>query len=228
MKVLVVAAHPDDEVLGCGGTVAHHCHCGDEVHVLIVAEGLTSRMPVRDAEAVGTELRGLMASTVAANAALGVPASNVAMLGLPDNRLDELPRLDVIKAIEDKVQSFLPHTVYTHHGGDLNVDHRRVYEAVVTACRPLPGSSVKRLLCFETVSSTEWAPYASGHFVPNCFKDIGPTWRHKEAALVAYDSEMRPWPHPRSIRALQALSQWRGSTVGLEAAEAFTIVREIG
>lgn len=227
MKVLVIAAHPDDEVLGCGGTVAHHCKIGDEVNVLIVAEGLTSRMPVRDVDAAGSDLRELMDRTLAANAALGVLPTNVHMLGLPDNRLDELARLDVIKAIEEKVQSFRPHTVYTHHGGDLNVDHRRVYEAVVTACRPLPGSSVKRILCFETVSSTEWAPYAGGQFTPNFFKDIELTWPHKESALNAYESEMRLWPHSRSIPAVQSLAMWRGCTVGLKSAEAFTIVREI-
>jgi LmbE family N-acetylglucosaminyl deacetylase len=226
MSVLVVAAHPDDEVLGCGGTIARHADSGDHVQVLIVAEGSTSRQQKRDRSQVRDELSVLAKAAQAAGSILG--AANVQLLDLPDNRLDSLDRLDLIKRIEEHVNHHKPGCVYVHHVGDVNVDHRRLHEAVVTACRPTPSHPVKRLLSFEVASSTEWQPPGSAPaFQPNWFVDISSQWSRKRLALEAYANEMRPWPHARSVKALEHLARWRGAQVGVEAAEAFCLLRQL-
>ena len=226
MKVLVVAAHPDDEVLGCGGTIARHADAGDAVQVLIVAEGATSRQQQRDRESSAEELSALAHAARQAGSILG--AADVELLDLPDNRLDSLDRLDLIKLIEERIDRHQPQVVYVHHAGDVNIDHRRLHEAVVTACRPTPGQPVRRLLSFEVASSTEWQPPGSSPaFQPNWFIDITTQWQRKRQALETYASEMRPWPHARSIAALEHLARWRGAQVGVEAAEAFCLLRQL-
>ena len=225
-QVIVVAAHPDDEVLGCGGTIARHADSGDQVHVLIVAEGSTSRQQKRDRSQVGDELSALAKAAQAAGSILG--AASVELLDLPDNRLDSLDRLDLIKRIEECVERHQPECVYVHHAGDVNVDHRRLHEAVVTACRPTPGHVVKSLLSFEVASSTEWQPPGSAPaFQPNWFVDISAQWERKKEALSTYLSEMRDWPHARSLKAVEHLARWRGAQVGVEAAEAFCLLRQL-
>lgn len=225
-RVLIVAAHPDDEVLGCGGTIARHSDSGDHVQVLIVAEGATSRQEKRCRLDAGHELSALAHAAQTAGSILG--AAGVELLAFPDNRLDSLDRLDLIKQLEDRIDYHQPQTVYVHHAGDVNVDHRRLHEAVVTACRPLPGQTVRRLLSFEVASSSEWQPPSSAPvFQPNWFVDISDQWSRKRDALVAYATEMRPWPHARSLEALEHLARWRGAQVGFEAAEAFCLLREL-
>lgn len=224
--VLVLAAHPDDEILGIGGTIARHAASGDRVHVAIAAEGATSRDAVRDVEARSEELAQLQSATRKALEVLG--GASARFLGFPDNRCDQVDRLDLIKAVEAVVAELQPGTIYVHHAGDVNVDHRRVHEAAFTACRPQPGQPVRRLLSFETVSSTEWAPPGSlPPFQPTVFVDISQHWARKKEALEAYRSEMRPWPHPRSVEALEHLARWRGATAGMEMAEAFVLLREL-
>jgi len=226
MRVLVVAAHPDDEVLGCGGTIARHADSGDHVQVLIVAEGSTSRQQQRDRSQVQDELSALAQAAQTAGLILG--AAGVELLDLPDNRLDSLDRLDLIKRIEERVERHQPECVYVHHSGDVNVDHRRLHEAVVTACRPTPGHVVKRLLSFEVASSTEWQPPGSAPaFHPNWFVDISDQWERKREALVAYLTEMHDWPHARSLDAVGHLARWRGAQVGVDAAEAFCLLRQL-
>ena len=225
-SVLVVAAHPDDEVLGCGGTIARHADAGDQVQVLIVAEGATSRQQQRDRIQAGDELSALALAAQKAGSILG--AVGVELLDFPDNRLDSLDRLDLIKRLEESIERHRPQVVYVHHAGDVNVDHRRLHEAVVTACRPIPGHPVQRLLSFEVASSSEWQPPGSAPaFQPNWFVDISDQWQRKREALVAYASEMRPWPHARSLDALEHLARWRGAQVGVEAAEAFCLLRQV-
>jgi LmbE family N-acetylglucosaminyl deacetylase len=225
-SVLVVAAHPDDEVLGCGGTIARHAEAGDQVHVLIVAEGATSRLQQRDRGEARDELSALVQAAQKAGTILG--AAGVELLHYPDNRLDSLDRLDLIKCIELRIERHQPSVVYVHHAGDVNVDHRRLHEAVITACRPIPGQSVRRLLSFEVASSTEWqVPGSAPVFQPNWFVDISVQWPLKLAALAAYASEMRPWPHARSLEGLEHLARWRGAQVGVEAAEAFCLLRQL-
>ena len=225
-NILVVAAHPDDEVLGCGGTIARHADSGDQVQVLIVAEGSTSRLLERDRNQVRDELSALAQAAQTAGSILG--AAGVELLDFPDNRLDSLDRLDLIKRIEESVERYQPACVYVHHAGDVNVDHRRLHEALVTACRPTPGHVVKRLLSFEVASSTEWQPPGSApSFQPNWFVDISDHWERKREALRAYATEMRDWPHARSLEAVEHLARWRGSQVGVEAAEAFCLLRSL-
>ena len=225
-NVLVVAAHPDDEVLGCGGTIARHAEAGDAVQVLIVAEGATSRQEQRDRKEAAEQLSSLAQAAQKAGAILG--AMGVELLDLPDNRLDSLDRLDLIKRIEERIAWHQPQVVYVHHAGDVNIDHRRLHEAVITACRPTPGQPVRRLLSFEVASSTEWQPPGSAPaFQPNWFVDITAQWSRKRQALESYAAEMRPWPHARSISALEHLARWRGAQVGVEAAEAFGLLRQL-
>lgn len=225
MNVLVVAAHPDDEVLGCGATIARLTREGHRVYVAILGEGITSRYRLR-AEADPALVEELQLQSQAVGQLLG--AKELLPYGLPDNRFDTLPLLDVVKIVEDLVDRVRPEIIYTHHGGDLNIDHRIVHEAVITACRPFPGSSVRNVFCFETPSSTEWSTSSMGSgFEPTHFVGIVDYLSIKEAALKCYAAEMRPFPHPRSFEALAALARVRGSHAGLPAAEAFEIALNV-
>lgn len=223
---LVVAAHPDDEVLGCGATIARLVATGWAVHVLIVAEGATSRATKRDPTRHEQELSELACCAQEANAILGT--SSVKLLSLPDNRMDGIELLDVIKVVEAEIERHRPSMVMTHHVGDVNVDHAILHKAVMTACRPLPSHPVKTLLFFEVPSSTEWRPPASGvSFTPDYFFDVASFLDKKLQALGAYAPEMRAFPHPRSVKAIEHLARWRGATVGCAAAEAFMLGRAI-
>jgi N-acetylglucosamine malate deacetylase 1 len=225
-QVLIVAAHPDDEILGCGGTIAKHSAMGDEVHVLILAEGITSRSDQRHPELCSKELSELAKAAQKANNILGV--TDLQLKSLPDNRMDSLDRLEIIKLLEEVINVLKPEIVYTHHAGDLNIDHRMTHEAVVTACRPIPGQVVKKLLFFEVASSTEYQVAGTFQvFNPNWFVDISKTLSLKLEALGAYQSEMRAWPHARSLKSLEALANWRGASIGVEAAESFMLGRYI-
>lgn len=225
-KVLVIAAHPDDEVLGCGATIAKHAKMGDEVHVVILAEGLTSREIQRNRANFEIELSELARTAQEANKLLG--ANSVSLHDLPDNRMDSLDLLDVVKVIERIIEEHQPEIIYTHHIGDVNIDHQIIHKAVVTACRPVPGHSVKTLLFFEVPSSTEWQMGNSApNFLPNWFVDVTDTLELKIRALGVYKSEMRSWPHPRSVQAVEYLARWRGSSVGIESAEAFMVGRNL-
>ena len=226
MNILVVGAHPDDEVLGCGGSMAKWSNAGHEVHVLILAEGATSRDAVRNRDLRSEELSALKSAAYQAGEILGV--KSVQVLGMPDNRMDSMDLLDVVKVIEFEIEKMNPEMVVTHHAGDVNIDHRVIHEAVVTACRPQPGQSVKRIQSFEVPSSTEWqAPGSGPSFQPNCFVDISETIELKVEALETYASEMRDWPHSRSLKAVDHLARWRGASIGCNAAEAFLLMREV-
>ena len=149
-------------------------------------------------------------------------------MDFPDNRLDSIDRLDLIKSIEKRIDKYQPNVVYVHHIGDVYIDHRRLHEAVVTACRPTPEQQVRQLLSFEVASSTEWQPPGSAPaFQPNWFVDITSQWQRKRDALAAYADEMRSWPHARSLESLEHLARWRGAQVGCEAAEAFCLLRQL-
>ena len=220
-RVLAVVAHPDDEVLGCGGALAWHAKRGDEVSVVILADGETSREG-------GTKASIATRESAAHKAGLILGAQRVLTHGLPDNQLDTCSRQSIAKLVETHIAELRPDVVYTHHVGDLNVDHRMTHEAVAIACRPQPGHPVKTLLCFEIPSSTEWRlPGSAAPFEPNWFLDISPVFETKQKALRAYDAEMRDWPHPRSYEAVEHLARWRGATVGCAAAEAFLLGRAI-
>lgn len=223
--VLVIAAHPDDEVLGCGGTAARLVNDGREVHFAILGEGITSRHAQRDA-ADADQLTQLHRRAHAAAAKVGV--KNVHLHNLPDNRLDTVPLLDVIKIVEDLIEQIQPEVIYTHHAGDLNVDHGVIHRAVLTATRPIAGQPVREIYAFEVPSSTEWAfQRIEPSFRPNVFVDIAGTIEAKVAAMECYESEARTFPHPRSPEALRAIATRWGSVVGCAAAEAFELVRSI-
>jgi N-acetylglucosamine malate deacetylase 1 len=225
-KILVVAAHPDDEVLGCGGTIARHSMNGDEVHLLIMAEGITSRDAVRDAQGRFNDLSILR--KLAHQSAEMLGASSLTIEDFPDNRLDSIDRIEIIKKIEFNIHKHNPEIVYSHHAGDLNIDHRIVHDAVAVACRPLPGASTRIVLFFEVPSSTEWQICGSiSPFSPNWFVDIKQTMDTKLKALECYHTELRPWPHPRSVEAIRYLACWRGASVGVECAEAFVLGRNL-
>jgi len=224
-RIAVIAAHPDDEVLGCGGTIARFVKEGHSVHILLIADGESSRVE-GDQSGVPDLLEGRNEAAETACRILG--CASVKILNLPDNRLDGLDRLDIIKKIEDFIEHYRPSTVITHHSGDVNIDHCIVHDAVIAACRPQPNHPVKELLFFEIPSSTEWRPPSSAEvFNPNLFVDISTTIDIKIKALNAYETELRDFPHPRSLKAVETLAQWRGSTVGVEAAEAYILGRKI-
>jgi LmbE family N-acetylglucosaminyl deacetylase len=223
--VLVIAAHPDDEVLGCGGTAARLVNEGREVHFAILGEGITSRHAQRDA-ADADQLTRLHRQAHAAAAKVGV--KNVHLHNLPDNRLDTIALLDVVKLVEGLIERIQPQVIYTHHAGDLNVDHGIIHRAVLTATRPIAGQPVREIYAFEVPSSTEWAfQRLEPTFRPNVFVDIEATIEAKVAAMECYESEARVFPHPRSPEALRALAIRWGSVVGCAAAEAFELVRSI-
>jgi LmbE family N-acetylglucosaminyl deacetylase len=219
-SVLVVVAHPDDEVLGSGGTIARHAALGEKVYVLFLTDGVGARGGGADQAAVRR--------SAAETAAKILGSEQPRFLSFPDNRLDAVDRLDVVQAIEEATSKLRPSTIYTHHAGDLNVDHQICHLTVLTAFRPLPRASVRRILAMEVASSTEWStPCISSAFIPNHFVDIEDTLPRKAAALRAYAEEMRAFPHARSSEALEHLARWRGAHVGLRAAEAFMVIREI-
>lgn len=223
MKVAVIAAHPDDEVLGCGATMAKHVAQGDDVHVLIMATGITSRANNTDNTGLLTQLDQAMQ-----DAAERLGVTSITKLHYPDNQLDTIARLQLVQSVESFLEQCQASCVYTHHAGDVNIDHQCVHHAVVTACRPLPGQQVTRLLFFEAPSSSEWQPPSSGAvFAPNYAVDITHFLDKKLSALQAYEMEMRDWPHSRSYDAVTALARWRGASFGHEAVEAFMLGRWI-
>jgi len=225
MKILICAAHPDDEVLGCGGTIARLAREGHDVYIALLGEGVTSRFGKRD-DADTNLLKALHAASSEAARILG--AKDVFMYKLPDNRFDTVPLLDIIKIIEELIERLQPEVVYTQHGGDLNVDHATVFRATLTATRPLENSGVKELYAFEVPSATEWAfQQFAPVFQPNVFVDISETLETKISAMKCYENEMRPFPHPRSAEALRAIAQRAGSVSGLRAAESFQLIRKI-
>jgi LmbE family N-acetylglucosaminyl deacetylase len=225
MRVLIVAAHPDDEVLGCGGTIARHAANGDEVFVLILGEGMMSRSGSGDDPGLRQRQRDLWESSKRAARILG--AHEPVQLHFPDNRMDRVDLLDIIHAVEDSIERFRPDLIYTHHPGDLNVDHTVVARASVTATRPLPGRHVAGVYSFEVLSSTEWAFGTGETFQVNRFVNITHFLERKIEAFKAYESEMVVFPHPRSVEAITSLAKLRGSQAGLGLAEGFSLVREL-
>ncbi len=222
-RVLIVAAHPDDEVLGCGGTVARLVREGWEAFTLILGEGITSRDTVRRREEREEEIAELKVCVRQANEILGV--KEVFTFDFPDNRFDSPDLLDLVKTVERVKREVNPSVIFTHSGADLNVDHTLTHRAVLTATRPQPGESVREIYSFEVLSSTEWSfPHS---FRPDTYFDISTTLELKKEALRQYLSELREFPHPRSLEGVEVKARQRGMEVGLEYAEAFELVRRV-
>ena len=227
-RIMLVVAHPDDEVLGPGGTVHRLIRENSAtVHVVILGEGLTSRLEIRDTQKWASEMDTHRKNIFAARAAIGY--QSVSIYDFPDNRFDSVPLLDIIKVVEKEKVAFQPEVIFTHHGGDLNVDHQKTFEAVLTSCRPLADETVKTILAFETMSGTEWrASTDPRHFIPNLFFSItNDDLLAKIIAMESYYYEKRPHPHPRSPQAIKNRALMWGITTGVEFAEAFMLIRLI-
>jgi N-acetylglucosamine malate deacetylase 1 len=220
-KISVIVAHPDDEVLGCGGTIAKLVKSGAQVRILFLADGVKSREGFDEKEITKRK-------KAAEYACKELGASGIEYGEFPDNRLDSVALLDITKVVENHIGIYKPDTILTHHVGDLNIDHRKVFESVITACRPQKDMPVKLVLSFEVPSSTEWQVQGAGSsFEPNWFIDITDFLECKIKSLQFYSDEIKGWPHPRSIEAIEHLAHWRGATVGCDAAEAFMLCRKI-
>ena len=220
-SILVVAAHPDDDVLGCGGTIARHIAKGDHVSTLFLADGEGSRGNL-------DQLPQRRRNAISAAKCLGVVEDRIIFGNFADNQMDTLPLLEIVKVVEEVATLVKPELVYTHHDGDLNIDHALTHKAVLTAFRPLPEQSVKAIFGFEVLSSTGWsAPSSDSNFCPQHYIDITSYWDKKLEALKNYENEMRPFPHTRSYEAAEAQAVFRGAMAGLKKAEAFSIIRQI-
>jgi LmbE family N-acetylglucosaminyl deacetylase len=227
-KILVVVAHPDDELLGLGGTLNKLiAEYGCKVRAVILGEGITSRSDQRDREKWMTELE--MHRSNIFNAAKIIGFESVGIYDFPDNRFDSVALLDIVKIIEKEKMDYQPEIIFTHHGGDTNVDHQKTFEAVITATRPLKGEVVKTIIAFETPSSTEWQAFNHpNYFRPNFFFTISESnLQSKIKAMESYEFEKRAYPHPRSPEALKIQAQRWGVVIGTEFAEAFMMIRSI-
>lgn len=224
MKVLVIAAHPDDEILGMGGSIKKLTRSGHNVKILIMATGITSRLSLNSKIDTATkkQLKQLHNDAKKASKILGV--TKLEMLNLSDNEMDKISNLEVTKKIEKVIEKFKPDTVFTHSEHDLNIDHRITYNATITATRPYQKSTVKKILTFEVPSSTEWN--FSKTFSPNIFIDITKELSYKIRSMKAYKTELRAYPHPRSTKGLEIIAKRWGTVSGYKAAEAFCLVRE--
>lgn len=225
-RTLVIAAHPDDEVLGCGATMARTVAQGGKVQSVFLADGESSRFPLVERESKQVLIKVDSRKAAANEAAMVLGSLTPKFYNFPDNQLDTVSLLTLAKVIEAEIELFRPTRVITHHSTDLNIDHQMVHEAVLVATRPVNNSPVTEILFFELPSSTEWRPPTSGaHFAPNLFVEVTDFVEKKFQALGAYEVEMRTFPHPRSREALEALMKWRGASSGLHAAESFVIGR---
>lgn len=219
-RILVVAAHPDDEILGMGGTIAKHTQYDQaEVRILCLTDGSSTQYP-GDTD----KLHQKKDEAIKAADMLGV--SRYIHKDLPDMRLDQVPHVEINQVVETVIDELKPHTVYVVHP-DLNLDHQAVFRSVVVATRPRPGSPVARVLTYGALSSVEWTPPFEASFRPNWYSDITETINYKLEAFACYSTEERDWPHPRSARAIRAHAQACGTTVGVEFAEPFMLVRNV-
>ncbi len=227
-KILVVVAHPDDELLGLGASMHRLIREHKvETRVVILGEGITSRSDTRDVTLWEEQLKTHRQNIVNAQQAIGY--GSVGIYDFPDNRFDTVALLDIIKVVEREKQNFMPDVIFTHHGGDVNVDHQRTFQAVVTACRPMTHEKVKTIITFETPSGTEWRASADpNHFIPNMFIAVNEAdVDAKIKGMESYEFERREYPHPRSPEALKVQARRWGVAVGVPYAEAFCIVRQI-
>ncbi len=219
-KILVVAAHPDDELLGAGGTLIKHTISGDDVYCLILGEGVMSRKNSNK-----QDLKKLHNQTLASGEIIGF--KEIFFSYFPDNSFDTVSLLSITKDVEKYLEKIKPDIIYTHHENDLNIDHRLTFQAVVTASRPCNKNCPREIYTFETLSSTEWQNKNNNKFSPNNYVDIKDTFNKKIEAIKKYSSELREYPHSRSLEGIKILAQFRGLEVGLFYAEAFCLIRRI-
>lgn len=228
-RILIFAAHPDDEVLGCGGAIAYHRSIGDPVSVCYLSEGVSSRFDEKKFSDLSSWKKDMISrENMAKNAASILNFEILEFMRLPNLRTQNLSKLEMIKKIINLVQSYRPDIVYLNFPGDLNTDHSLTFELVYTALRPSQHHQVKNILCYEVLSSTEWAANISvPKFYPDTFIDISKTFQLKMKSINAYQFEMRAPPHPRSSDAIKSLAILRGSQIGVFMAESFVTIRNI-
>ncbi len=227
-RIMIVVAHPDDELLGLGATMHRLIEeLGVTTRVVILGEGITSRSAERDIEHWKSALEVHKGNMEKAQKIIGYHEASI--YNFPDNRFDTVALLDIIKVVEKEKEIFQPDIIFTHHGGDVNIDHQRTFEAVITACRPMHHEKVKTIITFETPSGTEWrASTDPRHFIPNMFFCVREhNIMAKINAMECYEFERRAYPHPRSPQALTIQAQRWGVAVGSDFAEAFCLVRSI-
>lgn len=218
-KILIVVAHPDDEILGMGGTMAKLAHDGNELHIAFLSKGEGSR----GEEIANERLRAKQAEKVANF----LKAKLHWLANFPDNEFDKVSLLQVTKVVEEIINKIHPDVVYTHHHGDLNIDHRITFQAVMTACRP-GKTSVREIYSFEVLSSTDWQAKIEGRaFLPNLYIDIGDYIEDKIKLINIYAREIGVFPFPRSEKGIRTLAQYRGMECGLNLAEAFCLIRGV-
>jgi LmbE family N-acetylglucosaminyl deacetylase len=235
VKVLVIAAHPDDEVLGMGGTIKKYTKNKHQVKIVIMATGIFARRSqnyknsttyASDKKTIKTmedKLADLRKDSKKAAKIMGV--NDIEFMDFPDNEMDTVSNLEVTKKIESVIDNFQPTIVFTHSQYDVNVDHRVLYDATITATRPTSNYSIEKVISFEVPSSTEW--YFPSQFSPNMFVNIDKELETKIKALMAYKNEIRDFPHPRSTEAISVIAKRWGTVSGFPAAEAFCLVRQI-
>jgi len=224
-RILIIAAHPDDEVLGMGGTIAKYASAGAEIALLIVTDGSSAQY--QGSGDVAAVIEKKKSETEACASVLGI--RSVYYGGLPDMKLDATPHIQINAVIEKVVAEFEPDIIYTHFYGDINKDHQCVYESTLVACRPLAGQKVKRIFAYSVPSSTEWnVQIEKNVFMPNWFEDISGVFAEKKyEGFAQYETELRPYPHPRSTEYLRKTDIAEGLRVGLEAAESFMLLRNL-
>jgi LmbE family N-acetylglucosaminyl deacetylase len=223
-KILVIVAHSDDETLGMGATIARHAAQGDEVKLMVMTNGIGARVDnEQPSEDFIAQVKARQVASEKAANILGI--KEIFQLDFPDNKMDTMALLTVVKAIEDVLEKYPPDVVYTHSRCDLNVDHVITHKAVLTACRPQKGTSVRKILSFEVLSSTEWNSPSQPSFIPQYIIDIDDYWHKKSQALQCYQAELRPYPHSRSMECIEAQATLRGATFGFNKAEAFFVER---
>jgi LmbE family N-acetylglucosaminyl deacetylase len=235
LKILVIAAHPDDEVLGMGGTITKYVKNGDSVKIIIMATGIFSRRSFNNTNAsvyevdesvlgeMSKQVQNLQKDAIKASKIMGV--KDVEFLNFPDNEMDKKSNLEITKKIESIISKFKPDIVFTHSQHDVNIDHRIIYDATITATRPFSKFKVKEVISFEVPSSTEW--YFPSKFSPNMFIDINKELSTKIKALSAYKTEINDFPHPRSLEGIEVIAKHWGTVSGFNASEAFYIVRQL-
>ena len=218
-KILIIAAHPDDEILGCGGTILK-LKKNNLIKVIFMTNGTDARG--KNKKASQKRIQGCL------NLFKKLKLNKPLILNFPDNKMDSVPLLKIVKKIEEILSKFNPEVVFTHFDGCLNIDHQITFKATVTACRPLKKTSVKKILSFEVPSSTEWALTKDKKFQPNYYIDISKYIKEKILLMKYYKDEIRPFPHSRSLKSIKTLSEYRGASAGVKNAEAFYLYRYLG
>jgi LmbE family N-acetylglucosaminyl deacetylase len=223
-RVLICVAHSDDETIGCGGVISHHVKNNDKVFCIHMTDGIGARhSKIKDSLVYQRKKNSLLASKI-----LGFKWLLDYCGNFPDNGMDKAKLLDVVKMIEGAKKKIRPHIIYTHNPQDLNIDHRIVAEATLTAFRPQAKEIWEKILAFEVPSSTDFAYFKKNKiFQPNYFLDIKKYWNKKKKALQAYKTEIKKFPNSRSLKGIKILSKFRGMQNGLEQAEGFQILKQI-